>query len=335
MDSRNLVESGFVAGTLVHTDKGLVPIEQLKVGDMVLSKHESGEGEQAYKPVINIFRNEDEPVLQIAYSDVSKSMDHLNVKLLYLTAEHLIWVVEDVNGNAVNDWVRARDAAGSVILLASGVLAEVGSVMDVWPTDCDDIGYSNDCMEEFPGIVIDFSGGKIQSYHVEVYFSGVNNNFSDETIDFDESLDVVVRFLDYIEKGVPSTDIFRKSVYNIEVSDFHTYYVGTDAVWVHNEGNCQYREFNVPWDDNSQQKGIVLPPDLQGKPGGNGLHLQIIPVLPTSTNTPIAAKIAAQMPWISFSGSFCAKWLPKYTAGTFASIIPSVVPQITHTKSAA
>ena len=34
---------GFVAGTLVHTDKGLVPIEQIKVGDMVLSKHENGE----------------------------------------------------------------------------------------------------------------------------------------------------------------------------------------------------------------------------------------------------------------------------------------------------
>lgn len=34
--------SGFVAGTLVHTDKGLVPIEQIKVGDMVLSKHQSG-----------------------------------------------------------------------------------------------------------------------------------------------------------------------------------------------------------------------------------------------------------------------------------------------------
>ncbi|HNE92343.1 MAG TPA: Hint domain-containing protein, partial [Agitococcus sp.] len=47
--------SGFVAGTLVHTDKGLVPIEQLQVGDMVLSKHESGQGEKAYKRVISTF----------------------------------------------------------------------------------------------------------------------------------------------------------------------------------------------------------------------------------------------------------------------------------------
>ena len=34
------MSSGFVAGTLVHTDKGLVPIQNLKVGDLVLSKNE-------------------------------------------------------------------------------------------------------------------------------------------------------------------------------------------------------------------------------------------------------------------------------------------------------
>ena len=39
-------ESGFVAGTLVHTNKGLVPIQNLKVGDLVLSKHENGESEK-------------------------------------------------------------------------------------------------------------------------------------------------------------------------------------------------------------------------------------------------------------------------------------------------
>jgi hypothetical protein len=33
-----MTTSGFVAGTLVHTDKGLVPIEQLKIGDLVLSR---------------------------------------------------------------------------------------------------------------------------------------------------------------------------------------------------------------------------------------------------------------------------------------------------------
>lgn len=32
--------NGFAAGTLVHTDKGLVPIQDIKVGDLVLSMSE-------------------------------------------------------------------------------------------------------------------------------------------------------------------------------------------------------------------------------------------------------------------------------------------------------
>ena len=38
MDKIIMNKSGFTAGTLVHTDKGLVPIDQLKIGDKVLSK---------------------------------------------------------------------------------------------------------------------------------------------------------------------------------------------------------------------------------------------------------------------------------------------------------
>jgi hypothetical protein len=64
-------EQGFVAGTLVHTDKGLVPIEQIKVGDMVLSKPESGEGELAYKPVVNTFVHEDKEVWLAEFTNSS------------------------------------------------------------------------------------------------------------------------------------------------------------------------------------------------------------------------------------------------------------------------
>ncbi len=42
----------FVAGTLVQTDRGLVPIETLKVGDMVLSRSEFlPDSASEYKPV--------------------------------------------------------------------------------------------------------------------------------------------------------------------------------------------------------------------------------------------------------------------------------------------
>ena len=62
------MKNGLVAGTLVHTDKGLVPIEQLKVGDMVLSKHESNTGEQASKRVVSTFKSATrQPIMAVKF----------------------------------------------------------------------------------------------------------------------------------------------------------------------------------------------------------------------------------------------------------------------------
>jgi hypothetical protein len=49
---------GFVAGTLVHTDKGLVPIDKLKIGDMVLSRPENNpDAPNEYKRVLSTFKS--------------------------------------------------------------------------------------------------------------------------------------------------------------------------------------------------------------------------------------------------------------------------------------
>ena len=39
------MSSGFVVGTLVHTDKGLIAIQNLQVGDLVLSNSKDKNGE--------------------------------------------------------------------------------------------------------------------------------------------------------------------------------------------------------------------------------------------------------------------------------------------------
>ena len=46
----------FKEGTLVETENGLKPIEEIEVGDKVLAYDETT-GEQAYKPVVRLFRN--------------------------------------------------------------------------------------------------------------------------------------------------------------------------------------------------------------------------------------------------------------------------------------
>lgn len=68
-----MTNTGFAAGTLVHTDKGLVPIQDIKVGDLilskpVLSKPESGIGDIEYKSVISTFKSsEKKRVFKVEY----------------------------------------------------------------------------------------------------------------------------------------------------------------------------------------------------------------------------------------------------------------------------
>jgi Pretoxin HINT domain len=77
----------FGAGTLVHTKEGLVPIEQIKVGDWVLSKPENG-GEQAYKRVLQTFAHEPQRVIGVEYiADPGQGISHQIV----CTVKHPFW----------------------------------------------------------------------------------------------------------------------------------------------------------------------------------------------------------------------------------------------------
>lgn len=59
----------FVAGTLIWTDNGRVPIEQIQVGDLVLSKPETNDGPQAYKRVVKTFYFDD---LEVEFVEVTR-----------------------------------------------------------------------------------------------------------------------------------------------------------------------------------------------------------------------------------------------------------------------
>ncbi|WP_273431622.1 polymorphic toxin-type HINT domain-containing protein [Chitinibacter tainanensis] len=58
---------GFVMGTLVHTKDGLRAIESLQVGDWVLAKDESGQGDTAYKRVLKTLRFEDKEIWYLQF----------------------------------------------------------------------------------------------------------------------------------------------------------------------------------------------------------------------------------------------------------------------------
>lgn len=58
----------FMKGTLVETEEGWTPIDELKVGDWVMSRPENGIGEAVPKRVVNTFRYEDKEVVMLKFS---------------------------------------------------------------------------------------------------------------------------------------------------------------------------------------------------------------------------------------------------------------------------
>jgi len=97
--------SCFVAGTPVWTERGAIPIEQLRVGDRALSK-DVETGEVAYRPIIRTTTREPKPLVVI----------NLGVEQITSTGGHPFWV-------AGEGWVRASQLkAGQILHTPTGTM---------------------------------------------------------------------------------------------------------------------------------------------------------------------------------------------------------------------
>jgi len=158
----------FAAGTLVHTKEGLKPIEEIRVGDWVLSYPDDQEPplrireehEYTYQQVTQTFVHKDKPVCEVLAFDIYDFKDVLKV-----TPDHPFYVRKEA-------W-----------LLGIKDLGRKG-----W-TPASELG--------FPCVVLASNNG-----HLSIGEVTLNGE--------------------------------RSTVYNFEVDEFHTYYVGKLGVWVHN-----------------------------------------------------------------------------------------------------
>jgi hypothetical protein len=187
--------AGFVAGTPVYTKDGLVPIERIKVGDLVLSQSD-GQGERGYKRVVGTMSREDQEVWLLEYYQSGS----VTCNSLVLTAAHPVWVNE-------KGWKRASELRPNQELqLADGSVGVVLRVLRVLETDVPDVGWTHDA-HKLSGPTIDLRDGG-----VKVSAAIVADTYNESAFEIDTYL--------------------RRTVYNFEVEDFHTYHVGTLGVWV-------------------------------------------------------------------------------------------------------
>jgi hypothetical protein len=91
------METGFVAGTLVHTKSGLKPIEEICVGDWVLSHPEGDvppsrlrEGhDYSYRQVTKTYVHDDQPIVHVTY--LQATGDGI-IEILRVTPNHPIYI---------------------------------------------------------------------------------------------------------------------------------------------------------------------------------------------------------------------------------------------------
>lgn len=213
----------FVAGTLVHTDKGLVPIEQIKVGDMVLSRHESGEGEATYKRVTNTFITENQPIYAIHL--VGNDLE----EFILTTNNHPFWQHE-IEKESVNlekgNWTNSIDIHPYAPLSAKN--GNVTLCYLVLP-----LTQSNEKNQAFYPIFYQY--GLPTGYFLDINEYKTKYGLVPLDWEYEDACQSEEANLD--EFGYQIEAPYLDTVYNIEVEDYHTYYVGKTETWVHND-NC-------------------------------------------------------------------------------------------------
>ncbi|CAM3879449.1 RHS repeat-associated core domain-containing protein [Litorimonas haliclonae] len=112
----------FVEGTLVETEDGLRPIEDIKVGDLVLSRNPAT-GETAYKEVTAFIPRHDRIIWTVSLSGANDSSESFET-----TDEHPWWVISEAG---VGSWKRTDElTAGMVVTTADNQTMTITSALE-------------------------------------------------------------------------------------------------------------------------------------------------------------------------------------------------------------
>jgi hypothetical protein len=214
---------GFVAGTLVHTKEGMKPIEQIKVGDYVLSQPEM-KGERAYKRVARTFEYEDKVVRVVSFQRIHLTQDFRNelsksgeYENLVVTPNHPFWVkgyLSDLLDNPnISDigWTRADCLNNNdIVELADGSQGMIASSFQLFATNKEKVSWAYNFERETGHLVYEQRNGGVEYDRSESLYDG--------------------NWL----RGNENAPEYQAKVYNLEVEEFHTYYVGKFGICVHN-----------------------------------------------------------------------------------------------------
>ena len=246
-------QSGFVAGTLVHTDKGLVPIDQIKVGDMVLSRRESDPNAQnEYKRVMNTFKSKETTIIYYFSYEMPDPEDIQGERCIFCAEDHCFWINEYLDNDENGDPLFRR------ISWYPAKRVDVAEEVHVLETHNNHLAFFNQILEDNDRQLFGFSEEE------QIAVARIRDNGSGPLFDFRNGRPISiggggvcmkscsdVQYLARTEENIlyPATDEhpdvqfylsltkkydrYQDYVYNIEIEDSHTYFVSKAGIWVH------------------------------------------------------------------------------------------------------
>jgi hypothetical protein len=194
---------GFAAGTLLHTDMGLVPIERVRIGDRVWSRPEGDAGATpAWRQVVAVRAfGEQAPVLVHCHRPVN------NLCAFCAMGRQRFWVTG-------SGWFDAEQLeCGSELAVLEGAPAMALCGVPIYRTLEPQIGWAEGA---WGSRSYDNAGNLIDLRDERRIGIGTKENWNIECWGEDG-------------RGFP----FTMPVFALEVEEFHTYYVSAQGIWAH------------------------------------------------------------------------------------------------------
>lgn len=227
----------FIAGTLVSVQRDMnLPrifwkkIEDIQVGDLVLSRPEEGTDIQEYKPVVNTFKLEKKPIWLLSALELIDDFPNNPTypREIIATPNHPFWVCGwasisgELNSLKLDEkgkWCRLDELVDGDVIQSEDGSYVVHFATPLYQTEQPHIAWAMDPENTFEECGWNFDLEKIKQ-------SGqIIGDFSYNTY-YQEDM-----------HGEREYQPYLADVYNFEVQDYHTYYVGGACLWVHNT-NC-------------------------------------------------------------------------------------------------
>ncbi|MDO5692412.1 MAG: polymorphic toxin-type HINT domain-containing protein [Pseudomonadota bacterium] len=137
----------FAKGTLVHTKDGHKPIEQIQMGDWVLSKPENG-GEQADKRVVKTFVQPLDRIVGLVYTLPGQDLEDLiqkgqGIKTAFVntTLNHPVWTKEE--GWITPAHIQPNGMGAFHFEASTGVEIEFWAVENIYRSEYPDVGWTS------------------------------------------------------------------------------------------------------------------------------------------------------------------------------------------------